>query len=168
MSICTAQFTLNTHTHTHTHTYIYIYVCIYTIIIIIKSCRELGVPWLYLSFTVVLSSIAHGRSSRRHPVSAQSWCIRISAGRQTLARPYVGVHKRMLLMSSSLNSPQKCPASLVRLTRIVCPMGGKWLNSCCFVACCFQNLSKIARSILLLFPSSVYSMRFVRAQIVHP
>ena len=46
-------------------------------------------------------------------------------GRPAFAPPYVGVHRRRSLMSSSLLL-QQCPACLVRLTWIVFVMGGQW------------------------------------------
>ena len=47
-------------------------------------------------------------------------------------------------------------------------MGSKWPYGCCFVGCYFQNLSKTAHRILLLVPTSFFSMPFVWVQIVHP
>ena len=38
---------------------------------------------------------------------------------------------------------------------------GRWLYRYCFVRCCFQNSSNIAHRILLLFPFSFFSKRFV-------
>ena len=62
---------------------------------------------------------------------------------------------------------QQCPACLVRLTLIVFVMGGWWPYNCCFVACCLQDLFKIARSILVLLPSSFVSIRLVSVHVVH-
>ena len=47
-------------------------------------------------------------------------------------------------------------------------MGGRRLYSCYFVWCCFQDLFDIARSILVQFLSSFFSMRFVNINVVHP
>ena len=47
-------------------------------------------------------------------------------------------------------------------------MKGKWPYSYCFVECCFQDLFKTAHSILLLFPSSFFSMQFISILVVHP
>ena len=66
------------------------------------------------------------------------------------------VHRRTSLMSSSLLL-QQCPACLVRLTWIVFMMGGRWPYSCCFVECCFQDLFKIALSILVYVASRTCS-----------
>ena len=55
-------------------------------------------------------------------------CMYVRAGRPALARPYVGVHRSISLMSSSLLL-QQCPACLVRLTWIVFVMGGRWPHS---------------------------------------
>ena len=59
---------------------------------------------------------------------------------------------------------QQCPACLVRLTRIVCEIEGWWSYSCFIVGCCFHDL--FARSILVHLPSSLFSMRLVRVQVV--
>ena len=40
-----------------------------------------------------------GRSSGLHPVSSQSCCMYVRAGRPAFARPYVGVHRSISLMS---------------------------------------------------------------------
>ena len=70
---------------------------------------------LTLSRHFSLSFIASGKSSGLHPVSSHSCCMYVRAGRPTLAHPYVGVHWRTSLMSSSLLL-QQCPACLVRRT----------------------------------------------------
>ena len=72
-----------------------------------------------------LSSVAPGRSSRLHPVSAHSWCMEVFAGPSTLVYPCVSIHKRTSLMSSSLLL-QQCPGYFVRLTWKFCEMVGKW------------------------------------------
>ena len=90
------------------------------------------------------SSIASGRSSWLHPVSSHSCCMYVLAGRPAFARPYTGVHRSTLLMSSSLLL-QQCPACLVRLTWIVFVMRGRWSYSCCFVGWCRQDLFNIYR-----------------------
>ena len=86
---------------------------------------------LALSRHFSLSFIASGRSSGLHPVSSQSCCMYVRAGRPAFARPYVRVHRSTSLMSSSLLL-QQCPAWLVRLTWIVFVMGGRWPYSWCF------------------------------------
>ena len=73
---------------------------------------------LTLSRHFFLPFIASGRCSGLHPVSSQSCCIYVWAGRPAFARSYVGVHRSTSLMSSSLLL-QQCPACLVRLTWIV-------------------------------------------------
>ena len=100
-----------------------------------------------------LLSIAPGRSSKLYPVSAQSWCQYVLFDQPTLTHPCEGVHKRTLLMSLSLLL-QQWPACHVCLIWMVCKMGGKWLYSCCFVGCCFQNLFKTARNIFVLYQSN--------------
>ena len=73
---------------------------------------------LTLSRHFSLSFITSGRSSALHPISSQSCCMYVLAGRLALAHPYVGVHRSTSLMSLSLLL-QQCPACLVRLTWIV-------------------------------------------------
>ena len=70
-------------------------------------------------------------------------------------------------MSSSLLL-QQCPACLVRLTCIVFVMGGKCPYSWCLVGCCHQELFNTALNILVQFPSSFLSSRFVSVHVVHP
>ena len=70
-------------------------------------------------------------------------------------------------MSSSLLL-QQFPACLVRLTRMVCEIGGRCPYSCSLVGCCFHDLFKTARSILVQLPSSLFPRRFVRVQVVQP
>ena len=95
-----------------------------------------------------LSSIAPGRSSGLHPVSSQSCCMYVRAGRPAPAHLCEGVHRRTSLMNSSLLLLQ-CPACLVLLTLIVFVTDGRCPFSCCFVWCCLQDLFNIARSILV-------------------
>ena len=114
-------------------------------VIIIMSCRLLGYPWPSLA---TLSFIASDRCSGLHPVSSQSCCMYVRAGRLAFARPYVGVHRSTSLMSSSLLL-QQCPACLVCLTWIVFVIEGRWPYSWCFFGCCLQDLFNIARNILV-------------------
>ena len=104
---------INAHTHTHTHTHIYIYIYIYH--------HHHVVPLAQISLTLSrhfsLSFIASNRSSGLPPVSSHSCCMYVRAGRPAFARPYVGVHRSTLLMSSSLLL-QQSPVCLVRLTWI--------------------------------------------------
>ena len=57
---------------------------------------------------------------------------------------------------------------VIRLTRMVCEIGGRCPYSCFLVRCCFHDLFKTARSILVQLPSSLFSRRFVRVQVVQP
>ena len=117
--------------------------------IIISTCHHyhhvvsLARISLTLSRHFSQSLIASDRSSGLHPVSSQSCCMYVRAGRPAFARPYAGVHRSTSLMSSSLLL-QQCPAYLVCLTWIVFVMGGRWLYSCCLVGCCHQDLFNIA------------------------
>ena len=120
--------------------YIYIYVCVCVCMcIFIYHHHHHVMPLARISLTFSrhfsLLFIASGRSSGLHPVSAQSCCMYVRAGRAAFARPYVGVHRSASLMSSSLLL-QQCPACLVCLAWIVFVMGGKWPYSWCLVGCC--------------------------------
>ena len=103
---------------------------------------------LTLSRHFSLSFITSCRSSGQHPVSSHSCWMYVHAGRPAFARPCVGVQRSTSLMSSSLLL-QQCPACLVRLTWMVFVIGGRWPYSWCLVGCCFQDLFKIANSILV-------------------
>ena len=103
---------------------------------------------LTLSRRPSLSFIASGRSPELHPVSSQSCCMSVRAGRPAFARLCEGVHRITSLMTSSLLL-QQCPARLVWLTSIVFVMGGRCPYSCCFVGCCLKDLFNIAHSIVL-------------------
>ena len=103
--------------------------------------------FLTLSRHTTLLSIASGRFSRLHPVSAQSCCMQVRAERPTFARPCEGIHRSTSVMSSS-QLLQRYPACLVHLILIVFVMGGWWPYSCCFVGCCLQDLFNIDCSIL--------------------
>ena len=46
-------------------------------------------------------------------------------------------------------------------------MGGRWPYSCCFVGYCLQDLFNIARSILVVLPSSFFYNRLVNVHVVH-
>ena len=59
------------------------------------------------------------------------------------------------------------PACPVRLIWMVFEMGGRWPFSYCFVGCCFQDLFKMARSILVQLLSSFFSIRLVSIQVVN-
>ena len=47
-------------------------------------------------------------------------------------------------------------------------IGGRWLYSCCFVGCYFQNLFNIGCNILVQFPSNFFSICLVSVYVVHP
>ena len=113
-----------------------------------------------------LALIAPGRSSAQHPASVQSYMF-VFAGRPTLACSCDGFHRRTSLMSSSLLL-QQCPACLVRLTQMGCVKWGRWPYSCVLVGCCFHVLFNIACSIFVQVPSSLFSRRFVKVQVVQP
>ena len=68
-------------------------------------------------------------------------------------------------MSSSLLL-QPCPVYLVRLIWMVLEMGSRRPYSSCFVGCYFLDLFNIARSILVQFPSSFFSIRLVNVHVV--
>ena len=93
---------------------------------------------LTLSCHPFLSSIASGRSSKLHPVLAQSCCMLVLAGCPAFARPSEGVHWSMSLMSSSLLL-QQCPACLVCLTMIVFVMGNIYIYIYLIIMLCRQH-----------------------------
>ena len=109
----------------------------------IQTCKTPLKNW-----PCVISCLSGGVGKYVYPVSVQSWTCLVLAGRPLLACPCVGIHRRTSLMSLSLLL-QLCPAGLVRLTWIVYEMGSKWPYSFCFVRCCFKDLFKITRSILV-------------------
>ena len=79
---------------------VYIYIYIYIYIPGSTDSRKLTPPPpLSLSLSPTISSIAPGRSSRLHPVSAQSWCMLVLVCRPIKAHTCVGIHKRTSLMS---------------------------------------------------------------------
>ena len=142
-------------THIHTHTHIYIYIgCRRSTMYFNKYIYHPHhvVPPARISLTLShhfsLSFIASGWSSGLYPVSSQSCCMYVRAGRPSFARPYVGVHRSTSLMNSFLLL-QQSPACLIRLTWIVFVMGDKWPYSWRFVGCCLQDLFNIARSVLV-------------------
>ena len=103
---------------------------------------------LTLSCHFFLSFIASVRSLGLYPVSSQSCCMYVRAGRPANARPYVGVHRSTSLMRSFLLL-QQYPACLVCLICIVFVVGGRWPYSWCFVGCCFQEVFNNACNILV-------------------
>ena len=132
--------------------YIYSYICIYIYVYIYIYHHHHIALVARISLThsrhSTLSFITLGRSSGQHPVSSHSCWMFVRAGRPAFARPCVGIHKSTSLMSSSLLL-QQCPACLVRLTWIVFVIGGRWPYIWCLVECCYQDLFRIARSILV-------------------
>ena len=135
-------------------------------ILITIHAATMAIP-KFFSHHPSISSITSGRSSRLHPMSVQSCCRLVLAGRPTITRPWEGVQRRRSLMSSSLRL-QQCPTCLVRLNWMVFEMCGRWPYNCCFVGCCFQDLFYIARSILLQMLSNFFSIRFVNIPVVYP
>ena len=86
---------------------------------------------------------------------AQHWCVNVWES--------IVEH----LMSSSLILHES-PACLGSLSWMICEMGCRWVHNCCFVGCCFQDLFKKARSILVYFSSSFFFKCSVRIQVVQP
>ena len=155
----------------HKWFYLVLLICLYTFHHHHHHHHLLVVPSAWLSLTLSrypsLSFIALDRSSGLHPVSSQSCCMKVRAGRPAFARPWEGVYWSTSLMSSSLLL-QQCPACLVCLTCIVFVMGGRWPYSCSFVGCCLQDLFNIVRSILVKLLSSFFSSRLFSVHVVHP
>ena len=122
---------------------------------------------LTLSRHFSLSFIASDKSSGLHPVSHIAAVCMFESVVLLLLGHMWGIHRSTSLMSSS-QLLQQSPAYLVRLVWIVFVMGGRWPYSWCLVGCCLQDLFNIARSILVLLPSSFVSSCFVSVQVVHP
>ena len=76
--------------------------------------------------------------------------------RQKIARPCVGVYMRTLIIMS-------CSFSLD-----VLEMGDKCPYRCVFVECSFQKVFNRARTLLVQFPFSFFSIRFVNVHVVDP
>ena len=51
---------------------------------------------------------------------------------------------------------------------MVLEIGSRWPYTCCFIGYCIQDLFNIARSILVQFLSSFFSIRLVSVHVVHP
>ena len=86
-------------------------------------------------------------SSKQQLVSVQSWWKLVFTVQPTLMYPRM----RISLMSPSSFS-QLCPAYLALLSWMLSETGSKWPYCCCFVRCCFQDMIKAMRSILMKFP----------------
>ena len=143
--ICKDILCIYTYINIYTqYIFIHIYIYIYHHHHVVPPARTS----LTLSCHFSLSFIASSRSSGLHPISSQSCCMYVRAGRPTFAQPYVGVHRSTSLMSLTLLL-QQFPACLVHLTWIVFMMGGRWPYSWCFVGCCLEDLFNIARNILV-------------------
>ena len=110
---------------------------------------------LTLSRNSFLFPIFSGRFSSQYPVSVQSYCWYVLIARPTSARPGEGLHRRTLLMSSTL----LLPVCLVRLIWMILEMGGRLPYSSYFVRCFFKDLFNIARNILEQLLSSFFSIR---------
>ena len=79
------------------------------IIIFIMSCHQRGSPWPSPVTRLYRPSLPVGLQSSNHPVSPQSWCIWVLAGRPAFDCSCEGVHRSKLLMSSCQHL-QQCPA----------------------------------------------------------
>ena len=151
----------NTHTHTHTHTHIYthiyIYIYIYIYISSLSSCHIRSIVSSdFLSHHPSLAFITLTRSSRLHPIF-RTELMYVLVGRPIMVRRCVGLHKRISLMSSFLLL-QQYPACFNYLTCIICEIGGKSPHNSCFIESHFQDLLQLARSILVRFSSSLFSI----------
>ena len=119
-----------------------------------------------LSHHPSLSSIAFGRSSGLHPVSAQllyigsSWLFYLYSAVRRGSQEYI-THE--LVPTSPAVSRTSGSSNFDSFM-----MGGRWLYSYCFVRCCFQDLFNIARSILVSLPLSFFSIRLVSVHVMHP
>ena len=90
-----------------------------SIIIIIKSYWQHGFPWLSLSIRLYHLLLSAGLLNY---ILCLQWCKQILVGRPILEHPWVGVHRRMSLMSSSLVLLQ-CPSGHFRFASMTFEMG---------------------------------------------
>ena len=147
------------------HKAVRISLCVIIIIIIIIKSH-----WLRSSLTCSLPlflslSLSHHSSLSSITPYHLGWILcPYRVGRPTLC---VGVLNRTWLMSLSLHL-QQSPVCQVPFSWMVCEMGGSWPYSWCLEGCYFQDFFKIARSILVQFLRSLFSMRFLSVQLVHP
>ena len=124
----------------------------------------------HIIITILSSvSISHRSHVPQTASNARTELVNVSfVDRSTLVLSCVGVLRRTTSLTTSSFLHQQCPACLACPTLMVCQMGGKWPYSCYFVGCCFVDLFKTARKIIILFVSSFFSNRFVRIQVVQP
>ena len=127
-----------------------------------KIHKHARISWT-LSRHLSLSSIAPGRSSRLHPVLAQSCFRSVLVCHPTLDHPCEVDH--WSVYEFVFTSPA---VYLIRLILMVFEMSGRWPYRCCFVGCCLWDLFNKARSILVQLPSSLFSIRLVSVHVVHP
>ena len=80
-----------------------------------------------------LSSIASSRSSRLHPVSFQCCCRYVLVGRPRLTSLCEGSIGKRRLYGLYLSN------SLHLIFVMILEIGDRWLFSCCFEGCCFQE-----------------------------
>ena len=124
----------------------------------IRERRKKRLSWLsrYPSF---LSALSLCKFLRQCPYTTDEWKFLLVSPK--LEDPFVGIYGRTLLLLSLLFLHQY-PACIACLIWLVGEMGGKWPYSNCFAGWCFQDLFKIARSILVLFPASFYFKIFLK------
>ena len=99
---------------------------------------------------------------RLHPGFIKRSWIWLLVGRPKLAYPCEDINRRTSLLL------QQYPQCLVRLIWRVLEIGSRWLNSCCYVGCCFQDLFNVAHSTLVEQPSGFFSLCLVSVYVVHP
>ena len=122
-----STYSLGTHTHTHTHTHIPSLSLSLSLPIFLSLYLSPSLSLHPSALVIVLDS-----SSRLHPMPTWTdwWkSLRLKEHRRV---------RRTLLMSLS-TLPHFYLACLVRLTLMVCVMGQKWPNSCCFVGYYFPD-----------------------------
>ena len=131
-------------------------------IIIIMSCHYHRFPWL--SFAIRHYYPLHSAGPLFYILCLNRAVVdKFQPDIQHLL-VYERVHKRILLMNSLLLLKQ-CPVCLVHLIRIVLEMGGRWPYCCCFMGCCFQDLFRIAHSIV--FIGNPFEMRLLNLRIFY-
>ena len=112
------------------------------------------------------SSIFLGRSSWLHLVSAQSWCKKAFAGQQILAHPCARVHKKILLMSSSLLF-QLCFTCLICLLDWFLRLEASGYTAAVLWGVAFRICSR--QHVAFLYTSHLaFSICFANVHLAHP
>ena len=122
---------------------IYIYIYIY-IMYIISCADSMDFPDSLCLFVPIIYHTQQVLQTTSNVCTKLMW---VFVSWPILVHPCFGFHRTSLMTSFLLF--QQYPTCLVCLNWVVFEIGGKWLYSCCFVGCYFQDLFKTACSILV-------------------